>query len=89
MACVLFMYMFRNLKSLEIEIQRLQNELNAHDWDKSKVENLTKQIETTRTDHKKLVMHIEDFKYLSGLYWVCKNGENTPFAMFSRTNSFT
>jgi len=68
MACVLFMYMFRNLKSLEIEIQRLQNELNAHDWDKSKVENLTKQIETTRTDHKKLVMHIEDLKYLSGLY---------------------
>ena len=61
MAFVLFMYMFRNLKSLEIEILRLQNELNAHDSDKSKVENLTKQLETTITDHKNLVMHIEDF----------------------------
>jgi len=48
MVCVLFMYLHRfiyqTLKSLEIEIMRLQNELNAHNSDKSKVENLTKQL---------------------------------------------
>ena len=72
MVCVLFMYlhrfMYQTLKSLEIEIMRLQNELNAHNSDKSKVENLTKQLETTRTDHKNIAMHIERLKYLSGLY---------------------
>jgi len=40
MVCALFMYihrfMFHNLKSVEVEIQRLQNELNAHISDKKK-----------------------------------------------------
>jgi len=41
---------------------------SAHNRDKSKVENSTKQLEKTRTDHKNLEINIEEFKYLNGLY---------------------
>jgi len=59
---------FVRFENLGLEISRLENELIVHKLNKSKVEDLTQQLERARIDHRFLAKSIESFKRMNGLW---------------------